>query len=338
MRSFLLSIIILLSLTKANTQCYPDRHSTSIYDSWLSDTKTNNPNTIRGISHWIMYDLGSTYNLGQSYFWNLNDPDRLTMGMQNFIIDISSDGTTWKELGQFTLTQGSGISTYEGEEGPDLQGEKANFLLLTVLDNFADGSTAGFSEMKIQLTQAALAINLIDFKVDCSSDNIPSLEWTAIADSSSEYFLLEQSIDGISWDLLSEIPVKTLGQEETYLYKAENTPENYSYRLSAVDNDGSIQFLQLAATQCKKERSFDIWPNPFDVSAEVRLNGFEDKNISYQLHDALGRLAQSGTVEVGSDDQVFSITSEGLSSGQYILSINDGFKYYRKPVIYVAQK
>jgi len=337
MKSILLSIIIIISLTKANAQCYPDRHSTSIYDSWLSDNKTNNPNTLRGISHWIMYDLGSTYNLGQTYFWNLNDPDRLNLGMQNFIIDISSDGNSWKNLGEFTLSQATGISTYEGEIGPDLGGEKANFILLTVIDNFADGSAAGFSEMKIELTQAALAINLINFKVDCSIDNIPNLEWTAIADSSSEYFLLEQSINGTNWDLISEIPVENLGQEETYIYKAKNTSENYSYRLSSIDKDGSIQFLQLAATQCKKERSFDVWPNPFDITAEVRLNGFEDKKITYQLHDVLGRLAQSGTLEVGSDDQIFNISSEGLSSGKYVLSINDGFETIRKSVIYLAQ-
>jgi len=338
MRSILLSIIICFSLSDINAQCYPDRHSTSVYDSWLSDKKTNNPNTIRGLSHWIMYELGSTYNLGQTYFWNLNDPDRLSQGMQNFIIDISSDGTNWKELGEYSLSQATGVSTYEGEVGPDLEGEKANFILLTVKDNFSDGAVVGFSEMKIELTTAALAINLIDFIVECSIDNVPKLEWTAIADSSSEYFLLEQSINGIDWEQLSEIPVKDQGQQETYIYSAEDTPDNYDYRLSSVNKDGSIQFLQIASTQCKKIRSFDVWPNPFDVNAEVKLNGFADKNITYQLHDVLGRLAQSGDLEVMSDDQSFMITSDGLSSGKYVLSINDGFETYRKSIIFVAPK
>lgn len=337
MRLILLSIITFLSFAEIDAQCYPDRHSTSVYDSWISDQKTNNPNVIRGLSHWIMYDLGSTYNLGQTHFWNLNDPDRLTQGMQNFFIDVSSDGATWKELGEFSLAQASGQSTYQGELGPDLEGEKANFVLLTIKDNFAEGAIAGFSEMKIELTSAALAINLIDFMVECTTDNIPKLEWTAIADSSSEYFLLEQSLNGEDWEELSEIPVNDLGTEETYEFNAEDTPDNYNYRLSSVNKDGSIQFLQLASTQCKKIRSFDVWPNPFSIDAEVRLNGFEDKAVTYQLHDVLGKLVQSGSFDVLSDDERFTISSNGLSSGQYVLSLNDGFETYRKPIIYVAQ-
>ena len=338
MKSILLTTMILFSLSQLNAQCYPDRHSTSVYDSWVSDEKTNNPNAIRGISHWIMYELGSTYNLGQTHFWNLNDPDRLTEGVQNFYVDISSDGNTWKDLGEFSLSQASGLSTYEGEEGPDFGGEQANYILLTVKDNFADGSIAGFGEMKIELTTVALAINLIDFMIECSVDNIPTLEWTAIADSASEYFLLEQSLNGENWEELLEIPVTAFDESETYKYKATDTPDNYNYRLSSVDKDGSIQFLQLATTQCKKSRSFDVWPNPFNVNAEVRLNGFENKVVAYQLHDVLGRSVQSGSIDVLSDDQTFNITNEGLASGQYILSIDDGFETFRKTIIYVAQQ
>lgn len=338
MKILLLSILIFFSFNYINAQCYPDRHSTSVYDSWVSDEKKNNPNTIRGISHWIMYDLGSTYYLGQSHFWNLNDPDRLEQGIKNFFVDISSDGVSWKSLGEFSLTQASGESIYEGEIGPNFAGEKANYLLLTVKDSYGDGALAGFGEMKIELESAALAINLIEFMVECSVDNVPRLEWSAIADSASEYFLLEQSLNGEDWEQLVEIPVDVVNQEETYLYNADDTKDNYTYRLSSVDRDGNIQFLQLASTECKKQRSFDVWPNPFSLNAVVRLNGFENKSVNYQLHDVLGRMAKTGNLDVLSEDQSFNINSDGLASGQYVLSISDGFETYRKSIIYVAQQ
>ncbi len=338
MKLFLLTTILLLGLTEINAQCYPDRHSTSVYDSWLSDEKNPNPNTTRGLSHWIMYDLGSTYNLGQTHFWNLNDPDRLAQGMQNFYVDVSADGMTWKEIGEFSLSQASGATNYEGEVGPDFDGEKANYILITVKDNFSDGAIAGFSEMKIELTSASLAINLIDFLVECSVDNIPRLGWTAIADSSSEYFLLEQTLNGEDWEELAEIPVDNINQEQNYIYDANDSEDNYTYRLSSVDASGNIQFLQLAATTCKKDRSFDVWPNPFEVNAMVRLNGFENKDVTYQVHDMLGRIALSGNIAVRSDDESFSISSERLSSGQYILTIDDGFETYRKTIIHTATR
>lgn len=336
MRIVLLTIITIFILNSANSQCYPDRHSTSVYDSWVSNEMKNNPNSIRGISHWIMYDLGSTYHLGQTHFWNLNDPDRLTEGMKNFYVDVSSNGTDWRPVGEFSIGQASGLTTYEGEQGPDFGGEKANYVLITIKDTYGDGVMAGFGEMKVQLAEAALAINLVDFEINCSIDNVPELSWTAIADSSSEYFIIERSLSGIDWETINEVAVTTLNTEERYIYRAEDTQENYSYRLSSVDQNGDIQFLQLGATECKKLRTIDIWPNPFTENAVVRLNGFAQKNISYQMHDMLGRKAQSGKMSVDTDDQLFNIGNEGLSSGQYVLTLDDGFQTYRKTIIFLA--
>ena len=337
MKTILLAIASILYLNSVNAQCYPDRHSTSVYDSWVSDEKTNNPNTIRGQSHWIMYDLGSTYNLGQTYFWNLNDPDRLDQGIKNFYVDVSADGTNWKEIGEFSIAQADGQTTYQGEAGPDFEGEKATFLLITIKDTYGTGAQAGFGEMKIQLESAALAINLINFNASCSFDNIPQLSWSAIADSSSEYFIIERSLDNVNWEEVKEVPVTAINKEEEYSYQAENTPDNYSYRLSSVDMNGHIQFLEIASTECKKLRTIDVWPNPFTINAVVRLNGFSQKNISYQMHDMLGRLAQSGKFSVDTDDQTFNIGNEGLSSGQYILTVDDGFQTFRKTIMYLAR-
>lgn len=337
MKIFILTLASLFYLQTITAQCYPDRHNTSVYDSWVSVEKKSNPNTIRGNSHWIMYDLGSTYYLGQTYFWNLNDPDRLGDGMQNFYVDVSSDGNNWRPLGEFTIPQASGETTYQGESGPDLGGEKAKFLLITIVDTYSDGVQAGFSEMKIQLESAALAINLIDFNVRCSVDNIPELQWSAIADSSSEYFVIERSLNEVDWEQITEVPVTQLNQEENYSYQAQNTEENYIYRLSSVNQDGDVQFLKLATTECKKARSVDIWPNPFTTNAVVRLNGFAQKNISYQVHDMLGRLATSDQLKIDTDDQTFNIGNEGLSSGQYVLTIDDGFQIYRKTIMYLAR-
>ncbi|MBK9255527.1 MAG: hypothetical protein IPM42_08575 [Saprospiraceae bacterium] len=64
----------------ANSQWYPDRHSTSVKDTWLSCTTSANPNPARATSHWIRYDLGAIYTLSTSKFWNYNAPDNLNRG------------------------------------------------------------------------------------------------------------------------------------------------------------------------------------------------------------------------------------------------------------------
>ena len=45
-------------ITELGAQAYPDRHSNVSDDAWLSGTATQSPNAIRGVVHWIRYDLG----------------------------------------------------------------------------------------------------------------------------------------------------------------------------------------------------------------------------------------------------------------------------------------
>lgn len=132
-------------------QCYPDRHSTSWYDSWVSCNKSNNPIGDYGNSHWILYNLGYEYVLNDTKIWNLNEPNALDNGINEYAVDYSLDGNNWTHLGNYTLNMASGTSIYEGENGPDFNGVKAQFVLITPISNFG-GNCYGFSELKINIT------------------------------------------------------------------------------------------------------------------------------------------------------------------------------------------
>jgi hypothetical protein len=110
-----------------------------------------NPNPTYGDSHWIMYDFGYEYQLLESVFWNSNEPNNINFGIQEFNVDYSRDGVTWISLGSFTLNQASGLSNYEGEEGPDFEKANARYVLITPTSNYG-GSCYGFSELKISIT------------------------------------------------------------------------------------------------------------------------------------------------------------------------------------------
>ncbi|MCB0688866.1 MAG: discoidin domain-containing protein, partial [Saprospiraceae bacterium] len=129
-------------------QCYPDRHSTTWFDGWVSCEAFPNPNAGRGLSHWIMYDFGKVYSLHGTHIWSTNDPANLDRGLKNVVIDYSLDGNNWVESGEYVFEKGEGISTYEGFEGPDLKGVKARYLLVTAVDNYG-GACFGLSEMRI---------------------------------------------------------------------------------------------------------------------------------------------------------------------------------------------
>jgi hypothetical protein len=157
MKQTVLIITLWISaLHMGNAQCFPNRHSTNFYDGWVSCELADSPNPLRGKSHFIMYDYGKVYKLGQAEIWNTNDPAHLDWGMRDVAIDYSLDGINWAEAGQFTFAQASGQSTYEGTPGPHLNDIEARYLLITGINNYG-GECFGFSEIKISAEEVIIS-------------------------------------------------------------------------------------------------------------------------------------------------------------------------------------
>jgi hypothetical protein len=157
MKKILLILFVSFLWQALSAQCYPDRHNTTWYDGWISCQTAPSPNPLRGNSHWVQYNLGETYVLHDLFVWNTNAPDLLDWGMQEVVIDYSIDGTTWEELGTYNLNQGTGFNRYEGEFVTDFNSVRANYVLITGLNNFG-GACYGLSEVKINVD------NTVDIK------------------------------------------------------------------------------------------------------------------------------------------------------------------------------
>jgi Secretion system C-terminal sorting domain len=173
-------------------QAYPDRHSTSLSDGWISCNPSTNPNPLRGPNpnHWIMYNLGDLYSLQSSTIWNFNTPrrvnswnnetwnavtlpGRLEDGMKDVMIDISSDGISWREWGRFSLPKAPGSSFYQGVAGPDFSGKLARFVLITALNNHG-GTCFGLGEFKINATIATTVASYDDGLYGASIAAVPN--------------------------------------------------------------------------------------------------------------------------------------------------------------------
>jgi hypothetical protein len=148
MKLLLLLSILFTGNLIATAQCFPDRHSTSWYDGWISCLPSENPNPDRGVSHWILYDFSEPYTLGTTQLWNVNDPQNLDAGIHEFAVDWSLDKIKWNTIGTFSLAKADGKSTYRGSDGPDFENIKARYVLITPMSNFG-GNCFGLSEIKI---------------------------------------------------------------------------------------------------------------------------------------------------------------------------------------------
>lgn len=151
MKPVLILIFSLALSFNLYSQCYPDRHSTARNAGWTSCEMSANPNTQRGTSHWIMYNLNIKYPLGILNFWNHNHPDELDYGIKNIVIDISNDGQKWTEVARYEVPMANASGFYEGQEGPNLNGYEARFLLITALDNYG-GECYSLGEIRVGLS------------------------------------------------------------------------------------------------------------------------------------------------------------------------------------------
>ena len=130
-------------------QCDTLRHNNTWFDGWISCEETASPNATRGDGHWILYDLGQPFELFELHAWNMNAPDILDYGLQNVIVDISTDGEVWSEFAEVTIPQATGDPLYSGSELLDFDSAHAQYVLITAVDNYG-GDCYGLSEIRVR--------------------------------------------------------------------------------------------------------------------------------------------------------------------------------------------
>lgn len=139
---------------------FTDQLDNRLEDSWTSCTQSTNPNPVRGLSHWIMYDLGERHELYNSRIWNYNVPGELTKGMSAVTIDYSLDGIIWETLGAYNWSLATGEDGYTGFNGPDFNGAYARYVIITCLD--ASPSCKGLGKVAFTAVKCPLSGTICD--------------------------------------------------------------------------------------------------------------------------------------------------------------------------------
>ncbi len=317
-------IIIVFTINIANSQCYPDRHNTTWFDAWISCTKSQNPNTVRGESHWIMYDLGYIYKLEDVHLWNLNDPNQLDNGVKDIIIDYSLDGNTWSEFGIKSFDKATGRSIYEGDDAFSFNGIKTRYLLLTIQDNWG-GECVGFSEIKIGVSPIT-ATEMVNFDLDCNEKNgFTELEWSLTNDSKTVAFEIERSYDQNNWIKIHDtgnIAVKNTIKKYRY---QDNSKKDAYYRIKITDDIGKQAYTD--AKFCSKSNIIiTAYPNPFLNDFKVDIVAQNDDPIIYSLSDIYGRIISNGIIKPDSRINNISFDRLDLKPGNYFFIARQGSK------------
>lgn len=330
MKSIFLYLILCLWTVLGNAQQFPDRHSTSYTDAWLSCTPSANPNSDRGESHWIRYDLGATYVMSAITLWNYNDPMHLDNGVQDIAIDISSDGVNWMEAGTATINIAQGSSRYEGENIINLGGVPADYLLVTILSNHG-GSCSGFSEIKVS-SAVVLPIELGYQEARCIDDQRSvEITWQTLSEIGNDFFTIQKSENATDWFDLSDLAAKGgNGEGAKYSYIEEEVSGTYFYRIINTDLDGQRQYFDIMTTDCDSDISMTV-VNPFTETLEITFNPISEGYSELSVESLDGKKVYNEIVQ--GDPNRISIPSSEWTTGTYIITIKQNSQYITQKVV-----
>ncbi|MBK7094690.1 MAG: T9SS type A sorting domain-containing protein [Saprospiraceae bacterium] len=324
MKYLLLIILFTSVITDTNSQCFPDRHNTSWFDAWVSCESSQNPNSIRGKSHWILYDFGHIYKLENLHVWNINDPDKLDDGLKNVVIDYSPDGNTWVESGNAVFPKANGSSTYQGSDILDFNGIKARYMLITAKDNYG-GNCFGFSELRIGVSPIT-GTELVNFDFDCDEKNgHTEISWTLTNESKTIAFDIERSYDGESWSVINSTGNFAVKEGTNKYSFTDKSDKDAFYRVKIIESSGKTAFSD--PSYCSKGNlNLKAYPNPFSDDLKIEIFSQNEGLIRYKLTDILGRIIKSGSIDTDSSIHILDLNNLNINPGNYFLEVNQGDK------------
>jgi hypothetical protein len=150
---------------------------------------------------------------------------------------------------------------------------------------------------RVGLCIIPLSIELIDFKV-LNCENKVCLEWETAQEKNNDYFEIQKSSDGISFETIQQVKSKASnGNSHSKLeYEAidKNVLQNEMYyRLKQVDFDKSFSYSTIVSIGNFKEKNikFLVYPNPNSGEFTVDISGIENNHkVKILLIDEASRI------------------------------------------------
>jgi hypothetical protein len=262
--------------------------------------------------------LGYNYSIANIDVWNFNHPDSLNMGIKDAYIDISLDGVTWTNMGQFTVPQANGSTLYAGAKAIHTLGlQPARYILITPTTNYGGGNCYGMAEVQFNLSTSFLPVTITDVSTSCLGENA-LISWKSEEEKDIISYEILASNDAASWSTIHTLQAKGSGLYEANL--GQNTP--YYLRVQAIEQGGKLITSDIVVNECSIDASFvTVKPNPFTQQFTVSLTQsttVQPNNI--RILDLSGREVFSQTLS--SSNASYTIQPPNLLPGVYFAEVN----------------
>ena len=172
---------------------------------------------------------------------------------------------------------------------------------------------------------SVLPVELISFR-GTHEEGTNHLKWSTTTESDFDYFDVEKSQDGRSFNSIGQVNTASgySGESKNYEYKdiQSDYVEHY-YRLKIVDTDGQFEYSEVISIKIKRPFDVSIYPNPNDGKFSIDLNGEHRINASLKIYNTSGEAILSKSMEqIKSYQKTFDFSQH--PKGVYLIQISSG--------------
>jgi hypothetical protein len=179
---------------------------------------------------------------------------------------------------------------------------------------------------------SVLPVELTSF-TGAFSNNAVTLNWATASEENNDYFTVERSNNGKTFDALDNISgagTTVEAQEYTYTDEKPESGVNY-YRLKQTDFDEKFTYSKVIAVETNKEElEIKIYPNPVSSVANIVLPAF-DGDTKISVMDVSGREVLSQQVS-DINEEAIQLDLSQLQSGLYIITVTNGSQVISKQI------
>lgn len=194
----------------------------------------------------------------------------------------------------------------------------------------SSGSTNSFSATKIAwvLSRSAtpLPVELIRFDGQCSGKNVV-LNWTTASEINNNFFTIERSADGITFQGIGTI--NGAGNSTSTLYYMFSDNQSFTngayYRLKQTDYNGDSKTSSVifVASCIDNTNTIDVFAQGGNDCTILINSAFSD-NYFVTLYTTLGQIVFSKNITVTEGTNRFIIPLESIDPAIYFITISNG--------------
>ncbi len=182
-----------------------------------------------------------------------------------------------------------------------------------------------------------LPIELLSFNAIKNGNNVDAY-WTTASELNNDYFTLERSKDGITFEKL--VITDGAGNSNFMINYSETDFSPYEgisyYRLMQTDFSGANSYSKIVAVNyIIADDNISIYPNPADGGKfTINLKSLENKEVLVVLRDISGKEYFSKVMLVAEDSKIIGIDLEQkLAAGTYIVTASSNNLLYSQKLI-----